>query len=108
MAGLNPLDMLKQVVSPGSTAGVLRDRNAANAAAANGTDTGVVAPAPAIPAGAPMTAGVASPMELAVRAKLKAVQDARLQQLLKARGVGATPDVAAPVVGGANPADLIQ
>lgn len=103
----NPLDMLKQVVSTGSTAGVIRDRNAANAAAANGVDTGgVVAAAPVIPAGAALTQGVASPMELAVRAKLKAGQDARLQQLLKQRGVGAVAPVNAPVIN-ANP-DLIQ
>ena|SRR6266545_4905866 len=106
MADLTPLDALKQRLSPGSVGGLIRDRNAMNDAAAASTDSGSIAPAGGLPPGAPMVQGVASPMELAVRAKTKAAQDARLQQLLRTRGANAVaPPVNAPIINGTN---LIQ
>lgn len=100
MADLAALEALKRNVDVGSTAGIIRDRNAANAAALGGVmPAAAVAPA-VVPAAAPMVRGQASATEVAFRARMKAMQDAKLRAMLNAQqGVDA---VATPMVADAS------
>jgi secreted protein with Ig-like and vWFA domain len=72
--------------------------NPADRAALMAEQAAAAAQTTVIPAGAALTRGAPSPMELAVRAKLKAGQDAKLQKLLRARGVGAAAPVNEPAI----------